>query len=87
MAILPAALSQHPSTSTQVCSQSAQPCASSGPPCAEVAALRAQVAASLVCGSLAGLVSSTLTFPLDLVRRRLQLEGQAGAGRRCARAV
>lgn len=28
---------------------------------------------SLACGSAAGLVSSTATFPLDLVRRRLQL--------------
>lgn len=33
---------------------------------------------SLTCGSLAGLVSSTLTFPLDLVRRRLQLQGRQG---------
>jgi solute carrier family 25 phosphate transporter 23/24/25/41 len=33
------------------------------------------VAMSLVCGSAAGLVSSTTTFPLDLVRRRLQLQG------------
>ena len=31
---------------------------------------------SLLCGSTAGLVSSTATFPLDLARRRLQLEGQ-----------
>ena len=38
----------------------------------------AQVAASLACGSVAGLTASTVTFPLDLVRRRLQLEGQAG---------
>jgi hypothetical protein len=35
---------------------------------------------SLACGSLAGLVSSTATFPLDLVRRRLQLRGQGGVG-------
>lgn len=33
---------------------------------------------SLACGSMAGLISSTLTFPLDLVRRRMQLEGQKG---------
>ena len=33
---------------------------------------------SLACGSIAGLISSTLTFPLDLVRRRMQLEGQRG---------
>ena len=33
---------------------------------------------SLACGSMAGLISSTLTFPLDLVRRRMQLEGQRG---------
>lgn len=37
---------------------------------------------SLLCGGTAGLISSTLTFPLDLIRRRMQLEGQAGA-RRC----
>ena len=36
---------------------------------------------SLVCGGVAGLVSSTATFPLDLVRRRMQLEGQGGARR------
>lgn len=36
------------------------------------------MAQSLVCGSAAGLLSSTLTFPLDLVRRRMQLEGQRG---------
>ena len=36
---------------------------------------------SLVCGGTAGLISSTLTFPLDLIRRRMQLEGQAGARR------
>ncbi len=35
---------------------------------------------SLACGSAAGLISSTATFPLDLVRRRLQLRGQGGAG-------
>lgn len=34
---------------------------------------------SLACGSLAGLVSSTATFPLDLVRRRMQLQGQGGS--------
>lgn len=36
------------------------------------------VVTSLACGSLAGLISSTMTFPLDLVRRRMQLQGQAG---------
>lgn len=36
------------------------------------------VGMSLACGSLAGLVSSTATFPLDLVRRRMQLQGQGG---------
>ncbi|CAA6669425.1 unnamed protein product [Spirodela intermedia] len=30
---------------------------------------------SLACGSLSGIASSTVTFPLDLVRRRMQLEG------------
>ncbi|XP_010534553.1 PREDICTED: mitochondrial substrate carrier family protein B isoform X2 [Tarenaya hassleriana] len=33
---------------------------------------------SLACGSLSGIVSSTATFPLDLVRRRKQLEGAGG---------
>lgn len=37
-----------------------------------------QVAMSLLCGGAAGLISSTATFPLDLIRRRMQLEGQAG---------
>ena len=31
-----------------------------------------------MCGSIAGLASSTVTFPLDVVRRRLQLDGQRG---------
>ncbi len=46
--------------------------------------LDTQVPMSLLCGSLAGLVSSTATFPLDLVRRRLQLEGLAGRPARYA---
>ena len=33
---------------------------------------------SLACGSLAGVFSSSFTFPLDLVRRRIQLCGQHG---------
>ncbi|KFK35115.1 hypothetical protein AALP_AA5G238100 [Arabis alpina] len=33
---------------------------------------------SLACGSLSGIASSTATFPLDLVRRRKQLEGVGG---------
>ncbi|XP_008785494.1 mitochondrial substrate carrier family protein V-like isoform X3 [Phoenix dactylifera] len=33
---------------------------------------------SLACGSISGIASSTVTFPLDLVRRRMQLEGAAG---------
>ena len=33
---------------------------------------------SLLCGSFAGFASSTVTFPLDVVRRRLQLDGQKG---------
>ncbi len=36
---------------------------------------------SLMCGGAAGLISSTATFPLDLIRRRMQLEGQAGTRR------
>ncbi|PNY09390.1 mitochondrial substrate carrier family protein b-like [Trifolium pratense] len=36
---------------------------------------------SLACGSLSGFVSSTATFPLDLVRRRMQLEGVGGRAR------
>ncbi|CAI9779072.1 unnamed protein product [Fraxinus pennsylvanica] len=39
------------------------------------------VAVSLACGSLSGIASSTATFPLDLVRRRMQLEGAAGRAR------
>ena len=39
------------------------------------------VGMSLLCGSFAGLVSSTATFPLDLVRRRMQLQGQAGSAK------
>ncbi|XP_059666327.1 uncharacterized protein LOC132312096 isoform X2 [Cornus florida] len=36
---------------------------------------------SLACGSLSGIASSTATFPLDLVRRRKQLEGAGGQAR------
>ncbi|XP_022976763.1 mitochondrial substrate carrier family protein B-like isoform X1 [Cucurbita maxima] len=36
---------------------------------------------SLTCGSLSGIASSTATFPLDLVRRRKQLEGAGGRAR------
>ncbi|KAL5161865.1 Mitochondrial substrate carrier family protein B [Glycine soja] len=36
---------------------------------------------SLACGSLSGVASSTATFPLDLVRRRKQLEGAGGRAR------
>ncbi|ONK76877.1 uncharacterized protein A4U43_C02F780 [Asparagus officinalis] len=39
------------------------------------------VLVSLTCGSLSGIASSTVTFPLDLVRRRMQLEGAAGKAR------
>lgn len=39
------------------------------------------VVVSLACGSLSGIASSTATFPLDLVRRRMQLEGVAGRAR------
>ncbi|KAL8171552.1 hypothetical protein V2J09_023356 [Rumex salicifolius] len=36
------------------------------------------VLVSLACGSLAGIASSSVIFPLDLVRRRMQLQGAAG---------
>ncbi|TYH02989.1 hypothetical protein ES288_A09G184400v1 [Gossypium darwinii] len=36
---------------------------------------------SLACGSLSGIASSTAMFPVDLVRRRMQLEGAAGRAR------
>ncbi|XP_038890129.1 mitochondrial substrate carrier family protein B-like isoform X1 [Benincasa hispida] len=39
------------------------------------------VLVSLTCGSLSGIASSTATFPLDLVRRRKQLEGAGGRAR------
>ncbi|CAM8963308.1 unnamed protein product [Rhodiola kirilowii] len=39
------------------------------------------VMVSLACGSLSGIASSTATFPLDLVRRRMQLEGSCGRAR------
>ncbi|KAK6943590.1 Mitochondrial substrate/solute carrier [Dillenia turbinata] len=39
------------------------------------------VLVGLACGSLSGIASSTVTFPLDLVRRRMQLEGAAGQAR------
>ncbi|KAJ6425388.1 hypothetical protein OIU84_026038 [Salix udensis] len=37
------------------------------------------VMVSLACGSLSGIASSTATFSLDLVRRRMQLEGAGGS--------
>ena len=42
---------------------------------------RSSFAWSMICGSLAGLVASTLVQPLDLVRRRQQLVGSKDAGR------
>ncbi|KAM7254993.1 hypothetical protein ACFE04_020234 [Oxalis oulophora] len=39
------------------------------------------VLVGLGCGSLSGIASSTATFPLDLVRRRKQLEGVGGRAR------
>ncbi|CAN8316954.1 unnamed protein product [Cochlearia groenlandica] len=40
-----------------------------------------KVIVSLGCGGLAGVASSTATFPLDLVRRRMQVEGAGGRAR------
>lgn len=34
---------------------------------------------SLLCGSVSGAISATITFPLDLVRRRLQMQGFGGS--------
>ncbi len=31
---------------------------------------------SLACGSVSGFVSATVTYPVDLVRRRMQLSGK-----------
>ncbi|KAG4127868.1 hypothetical protein ERO13_D10G237300v2 [Gossypium hirsutum] len=39
------------------------------------------VLVSLTCGSLSGIASSTAIFPLDLIRRRKQLEGAGGLAR------
>nr|XP_043628760.1 mitochondrial substrate carrier family protein B-like [Erigeron canadensis]XP_043628761.1 mitochondrial substrate carrier family protein B-like [Erigeron canadensis] len=39
------------------------------------------VLVSLGCGSLSGIASSTATFPIDLVRRRKQLDGVGGRPR------
>ncbi|TYH51810.1 hypothetical protein ES332_D10G304700v1 [Gossypium tomentosum] len=39
------------------------------------------VLVSLTCGSLSGIASSTAIFPLDLIRRRKQLEGAGGRAR------
>lgn len=36
------------------------------------------ITGSLICGGVSGLLSSTATFPVDLVRRRMQLQGQRG---------
>ncbi|XP_057523750.1 uncharacterized protein LOC130803589 [Amaranthus tricolor] len=36
------------------------------------------VLVSLACGSISGIASSTAIFPIDLVRRRMQLEGAGG---------
>lgn len=36
---------------------------------------------SVICGGTSGLISSTITYPIDLIRRRMQLQGQGGAPR------
>lgn len=37
------------------------------------------LAGSLLCGGTSGMVSASLTYPVDLIRRRMQLQGQHGA--------
>ncbi|KAG9130793.1 hypothetical protein Leryth_020019 [Lithospermum erythrorhizon] len=39
------------------------------------------VLVSLTCGSISGIAASTVVFPFDLVRRRMQLEGAGGRAR------
>lgn len=39
-------------------------------------------ALSLACGCVSGLVTSTVTFPLDVIRRRMQV-GEVGGSRAC----
>jgi hypothetical protein len=46
-------------------------------------ALTPMLTASLLCGCVSGFVASTVTFPLDVVRRRMQVRG-AGGGPGCA---
>ncbi|KAF2948343.1 uncharacterized protein [Oryza sativa Japonica Group] len=42
---------------------------------------------SLFSGSLSGIASSTATFPLDLVKRRMQLQGAAGTSSVCKSSI
>ena len=37
---------------------------------------------SVVCGGASGIVSSSVTYPIDLVRRRMQLQGLHGSARK-----
>eukprot|EP00210_Caulerpa_lentillifera_P004938 g4712.t1 len=36
---------------------------------------------SVVCGGISGLISSTITYPIDLIRRRMQLQGIGGTSK------
>ncbi|XP_010536855.1 PREDICTED: mitochondrial substrate carrier family protein P [Tarenaya hassleriana] len=41
---------------------------------------RKDISVKLICGSIAGLIGQTLTYPLDVVRRQMQVERLSAAG-------